>query len=311
MSDAAYGKNVLAENIRENIARKTSFIDNVYYFGQTPLFSWLDINITELCNRKCVFCPRSEDGGYPNQSLFLSLELAKKLAKELRAIEYQGGVVFSGYGEPLLHPNIVELVGIFKDVRHLEIVTNGDKLSVALIKSLYDAGLAYMVVSMYDGEHQIESFKAMFADAGISEDNYFLRDRWHTQEDGFGLKLTNRAGMVSVGKQDKVDTKRACYYTHYSMMIDWNGDVMLCVQDWNKKVKFGNLYAQSLLDVWQSQSINKYRKLLGSGQRVLAPCSQCNTSGTFHGFNHRAEFAKINSAKYNKHDTGSNDYEEN
>ena len=27
-----------------------------------------------------------------------------------------------------------------------------------------------------------------------------------------------------------------CYYTHYSMMIDWNGDVYLCTQDWQRKV---------------------------------------------------------------------------
>ena len=40
-------------------------------------------------------------------------------------------------------------------------------------------------------------------------------------------------------------------------MIDWNGDVMLCVQDWNKKVKFGNLFSNTLLDSWNSKALTR------------------------------------------------------
>ena len=31
------------------------------------------------------------------------------------------------------------------------------------------------------------------------------------------------------------------------MTIDWNGDVLVCMQDWNKKIKFGNIQANTLL----------------------------------------------------------------
>ena len=31
------------------------------------------------------------------------------------------------------------------------------------------------------------------------------------------------------------------------MTIDWNGDILVCMQDWNKKIKFGNIQANSLL----------------------------------------------------------------
>ena len=41
-----------------NLIRKSSYIDEVTFLDNIPLFSWIDINITELCNRKCVFCPR-------------------------------------------------------------------------------------------------------------------------------------------------------------------------------------------------------------------------------------------------------------
>ena len=49
-----------------NLIRKSSYIDEVTFLENTPLFSWIDINITELCNRKCVFCPRINPEIYPN-----------------------------------------------------------------------------------------------------------------------------------------------------------------------------------------------------------------------------------------------------
>ena len=37
----------------------------------------VEINTTELCNRKCVFCPRVDEQVYPNQNLNMSREIAK------------------------------------------------------------------------------------------------------------------------------------------------------------------------------------------------------------------------------------------
>jgi len=207
------------------------------------------------------------------------------MANELQNLKYEGSIVFAGFGEPLLYPNLLEIIPYFKDIR-IEIVTNGDLLTVKFIKDLYASGVDLICVSMYDGVEQIEKFNTMFSDAGIDKDGYLLRDRWHTNEDDYGLKLTNRAGVVNIGKQDPIDVSKPCYYPHYSMTIDWNADVLLCVQDWNKKVKLGNIYAQTLLEAWNSNLINKYRKTLGNCNRNLNPCQNCNADGTLHGFNH-------------------------
>jgi radical SAM protein with 4Fe4S-binding SPASM domain len=161
------------------------------------------------------------------------------------------------------------------------------------IQQLVDAGLDYFVVSMYDGPEQRDSFNNMFREAGVSEEHYILRDRWHTEEDSFGLKLTNRAGTIHVGDQAPIDIKHPCYYTAYSLTLDWNGDVLLCMQDWNKKVRLGNLNAQTLMDVWASKYYNQFRKKLLNGNRSCAPCGGCNTDGTLHGFNHAGEWRQL------------------
>lgn len=282
---------MLTEATATNLRRKAHWADHVQIRDGVPLPSWIDISVTELCNRShgspkaCRFCPRIDPAFYPNQSLHMSAELARKIGEELRALEFEGAVVLCGYGEPLLHPDLASIVEAFRGVR-VEIITNGDRLSVARIRELSAAGCGYFVVSMYDGEHQSERFAKMFEAAECPD--YILRDRWYSEDDDFGLKLTNRAGSVNAGHQPEVNVTSPCYYPAYSLTVDWQGDVLLCVQDWQKRQKYGNLAGQSIMDVWTGAALRKRRKQLFRGRDGLSPCSGCNASGTVHGADHAA-----------------------
>ncbi len=72
----------ISEKTKLNLLRKSDFVDNVQFDsdGITPLFSWVDISLTELCNRLCTFCPRIDPRFYPNQNLNFGLELATKVS---------------------------------------------------------------------------------------------------------------------------------------------------------------------------------------------------------------------------------------
>lgn len=282
---------MLTEATADNLARKAKIIDPVQWIDGAPAPKWIELSLTELCNRSagspkaCRFCPRIDPKFYPNQDLSMSVGLVAKIADELRSIAFQGAVVLCGFGEPLLHPDLVAVVAALRGLR-VEIVTNGDRLNVERIRALSGAGCRQFVVSMYDGEHQRATFKAMFAAAGCVD--YVLRDRWHSEDDDFGLKLTNRAGAVTVGNQPAVDASRPCFYPAYSMQIDWNGDVLLCPQLWDKKLKFGNLHQQTIMDVWRSSALHKRRMRLLKGRAGLSGCEGCNTEGTCHGADHAA-----------------------
>ncbi len=276
----------------ENLRRKSAFVDVVQpdTVGR-PLPSVLDLNLTELCNRACVFCPRVDPAGYPNQALHMPLALVQRIADQLEDAAWRGVIILSGFGEPMLHPSLGAVVKILAGAGcRVELVTNGDRLTTEAISRLADLGLAYTVVSLYDGPHQLEDFHARFAHAGMRE--YLLRDRWHTAADAFGLKLTNRAGTVTVGEQDPIWPGQPCLYLAYQLTVDWNGDVLLCVQDWHKRVKFGNLGYQTMSEVWNSPALHRRRLQLMSGNRGMAPCSGCNTNGTLHGHNHAAVWGK-------------------
>ena len=129
------------------------------------------------------------------------------MADELRKLEYNGGVVFCGYGEPLLHPQLDQILRCFKGI-HTEIVTNGDRLTPKRALELFDAGLSFLCVSMYDGQHQIEHFEVMMRKQECQTEEYILRDRWHNEEDQFNLKLTNRSGSWLVQIQRNLNSIR-------------------------------------------------------------------------------------------------------
>lgn len=250
-----------------------------------PLFSWIEISPTDLCNRKCEFCPRPETDRSAARPV-MAKALYEKMALELEETGYGGTVMLAGYGEPLLSDNIVDMTRTFARVCNTEITTNGDPLTPRLIGELMNAGAARLILSLYDGPHQIEKFSVMFSEAGAPPEFYVLRDRWYSAEKDFGLKLTNRAGTVSAGNQPSVDQGRACYYPHYMMMVDWDGSVYLCTQDWNRREACGSLATSSLLEVWTSSVFRKYRNLLADGKRVIPPCAGCNADGKIHGENH-------------------------
>ena len=279
-----FTEKTVTKAVLNNIERKRNCIDDVVMVDGVPLFSWVELNFNELCNRTCVFCPRSED--YPNQNFHMDLELAELIAEQLVSLGFSGTVNISGTGEPLLTRNLIDLVKKFgeRNIR-IEIVTNGDKLKPKLVKELYAVGLKQLVVSMYDGPEQKMYFNDLFKKSGISKEDFTLRDRWYDEEEDYGLIYTNRAG--SLGKELPTPEKRSCYYPHYALYIDWNGDILLCCQDmYNRTVNFGNVKERSLLDIWKDQKLTEFRKKLKVGERSESPCNSCNANGMVFGKNH-------------------------
>ena len=296
-------KTKMKKGMKDNIERKKPSINNVVMHGDIPLFSFIELNINEICNRVCPFCPRSNPEQYPNQNIHMSVELAKNISEQLADINFTGIVNISGTGEPLLTKHVVDIVKQFGNKGiHIEIVTNGDMLvskkGTKLIKDLYSAGLCQFVVSMYDGPEQIDEFNTLFASCGIDKGSYSLRDRWYDESEDYGLLYTNRAGNIGFEHLSDISRKKlmesgksACFYTHYSMMIDWNGDALLCCQDmYNRTVNFGNVKDKSLVDIWTDAKLTEFRNKLKNGDRSLSPCSNCNANGQVFGVNHASKW---------------------
>lgn len=94
---------------------------------------------TSRCNLKCAICIR-------NSSTEIQGDMAGEtfggLLESLRHFEYKPVICFGGFGEPLLHPNIIEMVARAKDIaERVEIITNGLLLTEQMVREFVWVGL--------------------------------------------------------------------------------------------------------------------------------------------------------------------------
>ena len=274
------------ETIKTNLKRRSVVVDKVYTVDNVPMPTWIELSLIDVCNRKCVFCPKSDDNVAPDTHQKMSSKIIDKIHDDLSEMGFKGIISLAGYGEPLLHKDISYIVKKLSKVASVEVITNGDPLTSKKLQELYIAKINKVLVSMYDGPEQITKFKDLTKRANVPEEMIILRDRWYDQQNDFGVKLTNRAGTISTGEQEPIDKNKKCFYPTYQLLIDWNGDVFLCPQDWQRRVTMGNLMQQSLGEIWVGSTLSKFRKNLLEGKRCNKPCSDCNADGTLLGKDH-------------------------
>ena len=116
----------------------------------------IELNITELCDMKCAFCPRSS--GYPNSNLNMSLntlDVIVEHAKELKGVSFH----ISGRGEPTLHPRFSDVLDKLSDFK-VKLSTNGNRVDRYLDKINELHKVDY---SIYDESKLINSFLLVIA----------------------------------------------------------------------------------------------------------------------------------------------------
>ena len=276
-----------------NIKRKNKMQDedlaNQTKSGLGPVFSHIELSINGLCNRKCHFCPRNNPEIYESKNEYMELNLWEKLVKELSERNYTGRLSFSGFSEPLIHRDIIKMASVKKrylEQNILEMVTNGDLLTENNAKELLNSGMDKILISMYDGDHQIEMFEKLFKNIEASEERYILRKRYLSETEQYGLTFSNRAGSVEAIESKELPLKKKCYYTHYRMMINHNGDVLLCPHDWQSKIIAGNIKDENIFDIWYGEKLSYVRERLAKADRDFAPCNKCDVDGTLQGQAH-------------------------
>ena len=283
MTDKAIGKK---EFLEHRIAQEKEHFRK--YNSNHILTSLLtvELNITELCNRKCSFCPRFDSDVYPNRDLHMSIFGAEVISKRLADAQYTGKISFSGYSECFLNPNFSSIIEVFNKnlpKSFIETNTNGDKLSPRIIHSVFNSGLDALYINLYDGIEQMKIKDAIVPEQYKEKVKY----RAHWEGEDHGLYLNNRSGKINWIGQDesKIEALKGkpCYYPFYKMFVDWNGDVLFCSNDWGKERVVGNLIQNNLEEVWFSNAMAKIRKKLARGDRSSSPCNKCNVGGTLFG----------------------------
>ena len=254
-----------------------------------PLPTEIEISESGTCNRTCSFCPRS-DPKFEDKKEFISNKLHEKMCIELKELNYKGTVRFSGFIEPMLDKNIYNLISMVRTYipeSNIEMVTNGDPLNLTRLKKLFNSGLNRILISAYDGKEEAEKLDDLCKRANLTEREFIVRHRYLSEDDDFGITLSNRSGLME-NAEFKIETlkepmKKPCYIPSYTFFLDYQGDVLMCPHDWGKKVILGDLNKEKLLDIWFNNKSMQVRKMLNKSNRSFKPCNVCDVEGTLMG----------------------------
>jgi radical SAM protein with 4Fe4S-binding SPASM domain len=274
-------------NKSKTVEEKIQLFD--YEGVKLPLPTEIEISESGTCNRSCSFCPRSA-ADFEDKKEFISNELHEKLCTELQKLNYKGTIRYSGFVEPMLDKNIYNLISMVKDFLpdcNVEMVTNGDPLNLKRLNKVFQSGLNRILISAYDGKEDADKLEDLCKEAQLSGDQYIVRHRYYTEEQDFGITLSNRSGLMENAefkiKSLKEPLKNPCYIPSYTFFLDYQGDVLMCPHDWGKKIILGNLNKENFLDIWFSKESMRIRRMLSNSNRNFSPCNVCDVEGTFMG----------------------------
>lgn len=274
-----------------------------------PFPRQIQLQTQNLCNMACSCCPYPKMKKSIKKESISSTKL-KQLLKEIGSNDFCKEIVLDLQNEPLIDKNLKETIRLAKKYSKnrlkVGITTNGSLLTDNVFFQLIEAGLDTMVVSFnaFSAEtyNKIENEKVFkkikeFCDHhqkssvsekitlsfGVNKYNMNEVDDFidYCNQGHFSYRvflLHDRLGVLS--KNDfisKVSKENFCELPLASMAILVNGDVILCCQDWSKTLVLGNVFEQSVSDVWNSGIYSKIRENAFFNNRLPSqPCSSCN-----------------------------------
>lgn len=169
----------------------TSFTSRRKLIDALPLDTPFGIHIcpTTYCNFKCIYCKHaSADMQKDIKEQFMDISLFQMIIEQIKQFPHKLKLLnFAWLGEPLLHPQIADMVRIAKEAdiaERVEIVSNASMLTPELSDVLVDAGLDRMRISLQ----------------GLSEEDYWSVSKYKIDFQKFVENITYFHSKCQGGK---------------------------------------------------------------------------------------------------------------
>jgi len=263
----------------------------------------VDIEMTNLCNLKCVFCGQQS---MTRPKGFMPKKIFKKVVDECAV--HNTPIRLIRWGEPFLHPDIIPYCKyIKKKGLPLHITTNGLLLEDKM-QDLIDMELDSIIFSFQGADKErYEQMRGKHYDELKNNVIKFVKMRWDNKKpyititstmtnetereiEEFRVRWENIVDEVKIGKTNlsRVPNKlkaqetirhfyKPCTEVWQKLSVDWDGKVSACCADWDNFMTIGDVNKQTLKDIWDnSEDLKVFRKLLGQMKhKSLTMCSVC------------------------------------
>ncbi len=114
-------------------------------FLQRIKLDWLQIEVSSHCNGSCIYCPQT---AY-NKVWIKRLLFLKQIERISTFLHPKTYIHLQGWGEPFTHPQLLEIIKIFKEKGFkVGTTSNGSLLTVECMEKLVDIGLDLIAFSI-------------------------------------------------------------------------------------------------------------------------------------------------------------------
>ncbi len=268
----------------------------------------IGIEICSLCNLSCLHCPPQTEIDSPKHGN-LDFDLFLKIMDE---IDYAGKrrIAIHKDGEPLLYPKILEVLERLKLNHEHEVYlsTNAHKLNAEIAESILEnridivnfsigaateefysrvrgKGFAHVMknilkfLDLADRYKHKPLIKVQIINlpelSGMSDEIILFTDFWSNYNVKIEVwdKLT--WGIYDTSKA--ANYRYPCYSLWNSFEINSDGTVSACCIDWKHELLTGDINADSIKNIWQSESLNNLRKThVADNGESIEQCAGCN-----------------------------------
>jgi MoaA/NifB/PqqE/SkfB family radical SAM enzyme len=260
----------------------------------------VQIESTNICNAKCVFCPR--DDMHRRQGI-MSVDLFRKIVDECVELGITH-VRMHNYGEAFIDKKLVEKVRYAKQqgIKEVGMISNGSLITDQIARGMIDAGLDAINISVdasgkevfestriglkYDKViGNIERLVRLRAESGKrrpklilsfvrqnnSADEQAFIEHWRAIADKIHVTdLHNWAGTLN----KESDVNYPCYRPWLTFTVLWDGRVSLCCADFDGSTILGDLRTSTIAEIWNSDRYRAVRRehLESGGPDICRSC---------------------------------------
>lgn len=270
------------------------------------------LSFTYVCNAKCPNCPytNSEIRSDYKDRPFMQEDTFRIIADQCGI--YGAWVRISGGGEPMLHPQAVELIEYAKKVgAKVGLITNGSRFTEESSRRLLEANVDMIEFSvdaadektydrvrrglkwetlvtnvrrMVELRNQLKSSTKIIA-SGVNQEGVDIEavaGFWEPIVDNFQKRKYLTWGINDPSKSADTapylppEDMIPCPFIFERLNIDSRGKVMVCGFDIAAVTDMGNIHEKSIRDIWHSDEFDHYRQkhLSGKGDEI-ALCRDC------------------------------------
>lgn len=252
------------------------------------------IEVTNHCNLECIMC---EHPIMQRKKMFMELIVAKKILKECADLGVSR-VILSRLGEPLLHPEIAEIISYAKEcgIRTVSMVCNGTLLNDVKASEIISAGLDWISFSIDAAKKETfekirpgSNFEVIIGNMerfieirnnlnrkkpwveihvclmkeNIEEVSSIL-EKWRPLVNRIKVwpvaPLPQSSNQLIVDEPQQNGKKKACDFLWTRLVVLSNGQVTVCCGDREGTLSVGNAKNSSIKELWNSKKIRLIRQ---------------------------------------------------